>query len=95
MFGTYGDLQESTLITIFNMNNWQELINKGMDYVLYTDGEGYILEVPCGTVAVYDLRLRLNEAETQRYLNEGERFLDEFADQIRTFPSRHYDRHIR
>lgn len=73
----------------------QELINKGMEYVLYTDGVGHILEVMCGTVAVYDLRLRLNEAEELRFAAEGELFLAAFADEIRTFPSRYYDRNIR
>lgn len=78
-----------------DMADLQELINKGMEYVLYTDGVGHILEVACGTVAIYDLRLRLNEAEMLRFESEGEQFLAAFADEIRTFPSRYYDRNIR
>jgi hypothetical protein len=44
------------------------------------------LEVECGTTAVYDFTIMLEEEERDEFSKRGARFIKELADQIRDYP---------
>lgn len=72
----------------------QELINKNWDYILSQSEEDYILEVVCGTVAIYTITFKLDEAEKAGFEAEGERFLDHLAWKVRDYPEEYIKRRV-
>jgi hypothetical protein len=54
------------------------------EYDLFEEPNGsLVLSVLCGTVGLYEARVRLNEEEMSRYRAEGVAFLDDLASRIR------------
>jgi|JI8StandDraft_2_1071088.scaffolds.fasta_scaffold04777_2 hypothetical protein len=72
----------------------QKIIEKEYDYILYEDKGKYILSVLCGTIAVFDVTIMLNQEETAEYLQKGETFLDYFSSTIRSYPEDFFERRI-
>ena len=58
--------------------------NKELEYDLFEELSGrLVISVLCGTIALYEAQVPLNDQETQRYQEEGENFLDDLATRIR------------
>lgn len=72
----------------------QELINKNWDYILSQSEGDYILEVVCGTVAIYTITFELDEVEKAGFEAEGERYLDHLAWKVRDYPEEYIKRRV-
>lgn len=60
------------------------LVNEKHEYDLLQDESGsLIISVLCGSIGLYDVRIRLNDEELAQYEDEGETFLTRFATTIR------------
>ena len=65
----------------------KELIKKDWEYILYENEERrLILSVVVGTVLMTNMKIALNEIETEHFTRDGVRYVDEFAKNIQTFP---------
>ncbi len=59
------------------------------EYDLLEEPNGsLVIVVLCGTIGIYEARVRLNEEEVRRYQAEGTEFLDDLATRIRKEESR-------
>jgi hypothetical protein len=81
-------------MTLSNAMAMQELINKNWDYILFQSEEDYIMEVVCGTVAIYTITFKLDETERAGFETEGERFLDHLAWKVRDYPEEYIKRRV-
>lgn len=67
---------------------------KPFDYSLFTDCENHVLLVSCGSVAVYELAIALNDDEKENYLLKGLSYIDELAKKIQYSPKSYANRNI-
>ncbi len=81
-------------MTLSNAIAMQELINKNWDYILSQSEEDFILEVVCGTVAIYTITFKLDETERAGFEAEGERYLDHLAWKVRDYPEEYIKRRV-
>lgn len=58
------------------------LLEKDWCYTLYSNNESYRLEVICGSIALYELKILLNQKEIEKFLNHGESYIIELAEDI-------------
>lgn len=72
-----------------------EVFRQNWFYILYREEEKYILSVTCGTSAVFDLEILLDQDEIKSLLEKGEPFVEELAGQIRNDPDAFLHRKIR
>ena len=72
----------------------KELVKKNWKYILYEDKGSLLLSVVCGTVALFDRNIRLNESEQKCYQQNGVAYLDKLASDISYSPEKYQDRHI-
>lgn len=72
----------------------QALIKKNWEYILYKDNQKYLLEVICGSVAMFELKITLNNDEVDGYLTHGKIYIDQLAEKIRNSPSKYLHRKI-
>ncbi len=70
------------------------LIKKDWNYFLKKDNDKLIFSVLCGTVAQFEVEIELNAEETNQYNNQGQNFLDDLAEKIRSNPSNWKSRKI-
>ena len=70
----------------------QVLIEKGWEYILYKEKQKYLLDVVCGSAAIFELKIVLNSEEMHDYLFHGEIFIDQLAEKIRNSPGKYLDR---
>lgn len=70
----------------------QILIQKYWEYTLYKENQNYLLEVVCGGLAIFELKIALNREEINRYLSNGETYIDKLAEKIRKTPDKFLDR---
>jgi len=70
------------------------LIKKDWDYTLYKKNNQYFLEVICGSVALFEIKIQLNEEEISNYLEKGEVYIEEMARTIQENPSKWKERTI-
>jgi len=64
-----------------------EIINKPWDYRFFKKNEKFYLYVMCGTVAVYEINIELNEDEFLQYENLGLDYIDSLAKTIQFSPT--------
>jgi hypothetical protein len=65
------------------------------EYDLFEEANGSLLiSVLCGTIGLYEARVRLNAEEVDRYQREGVEFLDDFVARIRKEESKFKSRMI-
>ena len=72
----------------------KELIKKNWSYTFFERDISYILQVMCGSVAMYEITIMLDPNEEIRYKKEGESFIDNLAKDIQTYPSKYTKRNI-
>lgn len=64
----------------------EELVKQNWNYILYSHENELILSVLCGTVAHYDVEVKLDKEQKAEFKLQGEAFLDNLAQQIRENP---------
>ena len=73
----------------------KEIIKKDWEYTLYQDNEdNLILVVLCGSVALYEVSIQLNEDEKLKFEESRTEFLEELAEDIRTNTSKYEHRFV-
>jgi hypothetical protein len=68
-------------------NNW--------DYTLYEVKNQYLLEVICGRVGLFTIKIWLTEEEKINFLKRGNQYIDSLAKSIQKFPESYYSRNIK
>lgn len=73
----------------------QKVVEEFRFFTLWRDEEtdDYFLEVLCGTIATYELRLKLNDEEKADYL-KNKASIKSLAQEIEDAPRTFFDRHI-
>ena len=71
-----------------------EIINKPWDYRFFEKNMKYYLFVMCGSVAVFEINIELNQDEIQLYKNLGNVYIDELAKKIQFSPSSYAERNL-
>ena len=64
----------------------KQLLKKQWEYVLYQNGQDFILSVVCGTVVLFDIKVILTKSEIEEYKQDGEVSIGQLADKIRNNP---------
>ncbi len=73
----------------------KEIIKKDWEYTLYqSDDNKLLLSVLCGTVALYDLVIQLNEEEKAKFEKDETEYLNNLAEDIRTNTSKYENRQV-
>lgn len=74
----------------------KELIRKNWNYTLYHNIEKneYLRSVLCGGVAMYELKIILNEEEIMNFENNGEEYIDDLAKKVQKNTSLFLERKI-
>jgi len=74
----------------------EEIEKKNWDYTLCQDNDGaHILSVVCGSIALYELEIQLNEFEIAEYSTKGLVYLEKLVKQIRNNPDSFQNRSIK
>lgn len=68
---------------MINLNAYTSTAQNSWDYTLLTLNEDYILEVVCGSAAIYSVYIQLTQEEIQNYVTQGEKALGNLAARIR------------
>ncbi len=71
------------------------LLKKDWCYTLHSNNEEYLLEVICGTVALYEIKISLNREEIEKFLSHGEPYIIELAEDISKKPTVYLKRSIK
>ena len=71
-----------------------EIINKPWDYRFFEKNKSHYLFVMCGSVAVFEINIILNEDENLMYQKLGIEYIDELAKKIQFSPSLFSDRSL-
>lgn len=72
----------------------EKLAEAAWDYILYRDGERLVLVVACGTVAIYEWAVELNDAERGAWEADGIAGLRFLVQAIRDNPRAFADRKV-
>ncbi|WP_294304370.1 hypothetical protein [uncultured Chryseobacterium sp.] len=70
----------------------QVLIKKEWQYILYKEDQKYLLEVVCGSLGIFELKIVLNSEEINDYLSYGEIYIAELAEKIKNSHAKHLGR---
>ena len=60
-----------------------------------SSNDEYFLEVLCGSIGMYEVKFQLNEVEVDRYLKEGEKFINDLVWQVNRHQDQFKDRFIK
>lgn len=71
----------------------EDIARKDWYWILYRSTDGLLLSVLCGTIGMYELTVRLSEAEEASYRADAG-YLDELAAAIRYAPDSYRERRI-
>jgi hypothetical protein len=64
----------------------KEILRSQWDYMLCEKDRKLVFSVICGSVAIYEINIFLNEEEIRNYETIGEEFLKELATHVRNKP---------
>lgn len=73
----------------------KQVIKKPWDYSLFESDGNYLLEVLCGSVGMYKLKIWLNASEKESYLKEGNEYIDKLSKSIQRSPNSYKDRIVK
>lgn len=71
----------------------KKILEKPWTYILYLDNDKYILSVVCGSVAMFEINLVLDDVENAGYREQGEVYISQLAAAVRDAPKAYMDRH--
>ncbi|HEY5761510.1 MAG TPA: hypothetical protein VIU34_37070 [Steroidobacter sp.] len=63
-------------------------------WMLLNKGDDFLLSVLCGSVGLFELHIRLNEAEKSQYLLHDVSYISNLAEEVRLHPAAFSPRHI-
>ncbi|HOP65291.1 MAG TPA: hypothetical protein PK906_18070 [Spirochaetota bacterium] len=72
----------------------KEILRSQWNYMLCDQDGELLFSVICGSVAIYEINIFLNDEEIEKYNAGGEEFLKELAEHIRFNPESYNDRHV-
>ena len=73
----------------------KKIINKPWDYSLFESNGNYLLDVLCGGVGMYQLKIWLNTSEKESYLKLGDEYIDRLSKSIQRNPKSYKDRSVK
>lgn len=73
----------------------KKIINKPWDYSLFENNGKYLLDVLCGGVGMYQLKIWLNTSEKESYLKEGDSYIDRLSKSIQRNPNSYKERNVK
>jgi hypothetical protein len=71
-----------------------EIVNKPWDYRFFEKNKNNYLFVMCGSVAVFEINIELNEDENLMYKDLGIDYIDQLAKKIQFSPSSYSERNL-
>jgi len=72
----------------------KEILRSQWNYILCEKEGELLFSVICGSVAIYEINIFLNDEEIEKYNAGGEGFLKELAEHIRNNSKVYNDRHV-
>ncbi|MDA3818796.1 MAG: hypothetical protein PF486_15550 [Prolixibacteraceae bacterium] len=72
----------------------KEILRSQWNYMLCEKDEKLVFSVICGSVAIFEINIFLNEDELKKYNERGEEFLNELAEHVRNNLKSYNDRYI-
>lgn len=72
----------------------REIVKKQWDYTFIENNDKYYLLVMCGSVAVFEINIELNNEEVLHYKKNGIKYIDELAKKIQFSPSNYAERNL-
>ncbi|MEL6562684.1 MAG: hypothetical protein AAFQ94_31235 [Bacteroidota bacterium] len=72
----------------------KELLKKDWQYILFEDEEDLLLKVICGSVAIFELNIKLNDLEKTNFQLLGEEYIDKLAHEISSNYTKYQSRSI-
>ena len=72
----------------------EKLAEENWSWILYADGEGLLLSVLVGTVALYEVNIRLDATQSAAWRDRGAQALAPLIRNIQQRPSAWRDRHV-
>lgn len=71
------------------------IINKPWAYSLYECDGNYLLDVLCGGVGMYQLKIWLSSSEKEDFLKQGDAYIDRLSKSIQRSPDSYKERNIK
>jgi hypothetical protein len=62
----------------------KEILKTNWNYTLLEDNERYLLKVLCGSIGIFEVDLQLNNEQIQKYKMEGEKYISQLANEVRS-----------
>ena len=72
----------------------KEIINKPWDYRFIEKNMKHYIFVMCGSVAVFEINIELNQDECLLYKKMGDTYIDELAKKIQFSPTSYSERNL-
>jgi len=71
-----------------------EIDRSHMAWILYQKEERYFLSVVCGGVGIFEVVIQFSRDESVLYKRNGKIFVDSFASNVRSNPSKYQERAV-
>ena len=62
----------------------KEILKSNWNYTLLEENNTFLLKVICGSVGIFEVELLLNNEQIQKYKVEGEKYINQLANEIRS-----------
>lgn len=62
----------------------KQVLSSDWNYILLEDNNKYFLKVICGNVGIFELETALDEAQTLKFKEQGEVYINQLAKEIRS-----------
>jgi hypothetical protein len=72
----------------------EKIISEPWSYTLYKVGDEYLLEILCGSVGMYFMKIYLSESEKEKYIEIGADYIRDLSTSIQRQPSYFKNREI-
>lgn len=72
----------------------EKILYKPWEYTLFEMNNNYLLEVLCGGVGVYQIKIWLNDYEKECFLKQGSPYIDKLSKYIQSNPKSFKDRSV-
>lgn len=70
------------------------ILDKPWMFTFEKENNDYYLSVLCGTVVMFEIKIKLNEEEKNNYLLSGETYIVELVESIKNSPNNWMSRNI-
>ncbi len=73
----------------------KEIVNKPWDYIFYEKEGNYFLKIIVGSVAIFEVNIKLNASELSLFKKNGLDYIENLAKNIQNSPSKYANRTIK